>query len=248
MSMKKQVKKNKSRSAQRDDRERINPVPWIIGALAIVLLIAGILLYDFLSNYAGIISFKQNEDGSLVDSKNSVTYIAAPSAYKASLWVKDPQYARLGKLPLYQLCYRNADEKVVVIDGLRYVTTDNDNGAILYYNSKEVTLPTLADFEHDISRVCSVDGVVFARAELTKTQTRRIVTALTEESGVSVSGKVKEKYELRIASSKYDWLTYCLEFTVTEDGGYFITDTISGKTVMGDALVFDEFFGEPKAN
>lgn len=240
------TKKNTKVKKKVDPKDRIDPKPWIIGAVCICLFIGAILLYDFLSVYLPIVSLKQKDDGSLYDSKNKITYTEAPRCYKAVLVVTDPQYARVGKIPVYEIAYRNLEEKVVPIDTARYLSTDNDNGAVLYYNADKVILPTLEDFDNEKSYVCSVEGVIFSRAELTKTETSKVIKSFVDGVNTSVSGKVKETYELRIKSGSYDWLFYCMEFTMTENGNYYITDYVSQKTVMADKELFDEFFGEVK--
>lgn len=243
MSMTKKVSKNKKKV---DPKDKIDPKPWIIGALAICLFMGAVVLFDFLSEFLPIVSLKQNDDGSLYDSKLKITYTAAPRSYKAVIVVTDPQYARIGKTPVYQIGYRNPDEKIVPIDTERYLSTSNDNGAVLYYNADKVTLPSLDDFDNANSYVCSTDGVIFARAELSQTETSKVLKGFKDGSDTSVSGRVKESYTLRIKSNSYDWLFYCMEFTVTENGNYYLTDYMSKKTVMTDKELFDEFFGEVK--
>lgn len=240
------TKKNTKTKKKVDPKDRIDPKPWIIGAVCICLFIGAVVLYDFLSEFLPIVSLKQKDDGSLYDSKLEITYTVAPKSYKAVLVVTDPQYARVGKIPVYEIAYRNLEKKVVPIDTERYLSTDNDNGAILYYNKEKVTLPTLENFDNEISYVCSTEGVIFSRAELTKNETSKVIKGFLEGGNASVSGKVKETYQLRIKSGSYDWLFYCMEFTITENGNYYLTDYMSGKTVMTDKELFDEFFGEVK--
>lgn len=239
-------KKSSKSKKKADPKDRIDPKPWIIGAVCICLFIGAVFLYDFLSKYLPIVSLKQNDDGSLYDSKLEITYTVAPRSYKAVLVITDPQYARVGKTPVYEIAYRNLDEKVVPIDIERYLSTDNDNGAILYYNKDKVTLPTLEDFDYEKSYVCSTEGVIFSRAELTKVETAKVIKGFADGANTSVSGKVKETYELRIKSGSYDWLFYCMEFTITENGNYYLTDYTSEKTVSCDKELFDKFFGEVK--
>ncbi len=239
------IKKSKNKKKV-DPKDRIDPKPWIIGVVCIAAFIGAVFLYDYLSKFLPIVSLKQNDDGTLYDSKLEITYTPAPKAYKAVLVVTDPQYARVGKMPVYEVAYRNLDEKVASIDPERYLSTDNDNGAVLYYNPDKVTLPSIDDFENANSYVCSIEGVIFSRAELTKSQTTTMLKQFKEGANTSVSGRVKENYEIRIKSSRYDWIFYCMGFTITENGNYYITDYLSNKTVLADKEVFDEFFGEVK--
>jgi len=237
----------KSRTKKKiDPKDRIDPKPWIIGIVCICAFIGAVFLYDHLSKILPIVSLKQNDDGSLYDSKSKITYSVAPQSYKAVLVITDPQYARVGKTPVYEIGYRNLEDKIVTIDAKRYLSTDNDNGAILYYNADTVELPSLEGFENANSYVCSVEGVIFSRAELTKSETSRVIKEFNEGSNTLIMGKVKERYELRIKSNRYDWLFYCMQFTMTENGSYFITDYDTKKTVMADKELFDKFFGEVK--
>ena len=226
-------------------KDKINPIPWLIGLLCIALIVGGIFLYLFLKDYFSYSRLDKNADGTIYDPDTKITYTMAPEAYKAVLIVTDPQFGFVDKTPLYSIAYRNVDEKVVVIDSERYLSFDNDNGGVLYYNADEVTLPTLENFDHGISHVCSTDGVIFARAELTKTDTYKVIKGFNEGAATRVDGTVKESFTLRIKSEKYDWLYYCMKFTITKEGEYFVTDYISGKTVKADPAIFDEFFGEP---
>lgn len=230
-----------------NNKEKINPIPWLIGLLCIALIVGGIFLYLFLDEYFSYSRLDKNADGTLYDPKTEITYTMAPEAYKAVLIVTNPQFGFVEKIPLYSIAYRNIDDKVVALDSERYLSMSNDDGGALYYNADEVTLPTLENFDHGISHVCSTEGVIFARAELTKTDTYRVIKGFNEGAATRVEGRVKENFTLRIKSEKYDWLYYCMRFTITEAGEYFVTDYISGKTVKADPEIFDEFFGVPKA-
>lgn len=231
------------RSKNKDPKDKIDPKPWIIGAACILAFVGIVFLYDALSKYLPIVSLKQQADGTLYDSKLDITYTPAPDAYKAVMVITDPQYARVKKLAVYGIGYRNTDEKIVELDTTRYLSTNNDNDAVLYYNAADVKLPTLDEWDYEKSYVCSTDGVIFARAELDKTETSKMLKGFKEGAPTSILGKVKERYTIRITSGTHDWLYYCMSFTITEDGNYYITDTISKKTVLADKDLFDQFFG-----
>ena len=192
-----------------------------------LLLVAVILLSVFLSSYLGVVHLRSEDGGmTLIDKKKDVKYLLAPMCYEPIAFMTDV-YAKYGDTEYHAV--RDADPS-------EYLCTTDMNIYDLYY-SEDVTLPDLARFNANYTRVCKVGEIAIMMHRIEKADTEAIVkhflTAETVDSSLIVG--VKNTLYLKFMSDDYKFMYYVINYYETKSGERYLYDRTTGRCVeLGD--------------
>lgn len=236
-------------------KEKWNFKPWlIIGAIILVIIaIAAILTFCEGSNGKKDVLKFTFENGEFHDEKNEITYVQAPFYYQSKLMTsKDYPYAQSEQFTLYRVGYRDEDEKVHLVSGELWLSTSMDVGALLYYNSDKVDLPTLEEFEGDEIYLCEPDGsTLFTTTKLDAETTGELLGDFFAKEGSDYDefySDCQRVANLKVSSSKYNWLYLNLWLYADSEGNYYLSEDVTQKFHKTDADVFEPLLSEPEAS
>ena len=201
------------------------PLFFVISAA--LLLVAVILLSVFLSSYLGVVHLRSDDGGiTLVDKRKDVTYVLAPMCYEPISYYTDV-YAKYGDTEYHEV--ENADPS-------EFLCTTDMNIFDLYY-AEGITLPDLARFNANYTRVCKTGEISIMMHRITKADTEAIVkhflTAETVDSSLIVG--VKNTLYLKFMSDDYKFMYYVINYYETKSGDRYLYDRTTGRCVeLGD--------------
>lgn len=244
----KQIKKSGGNKTRK--KEKWNFKPWlIIGAIVTAIFaMTAILAYCEGRDEAEreVLKFTY-ADGQYSDSENGITYVRAPLYYQARLTTSaDYPYATSNRDSLYRVGYRDADDKVHLKGGNLWLSTLLEDGAILYYNPDKVEVPDFTAFEGNEIYVCEPDGSFTT----TKLEGNEAVSLL--EAFFTAEGSDYDRFytscdlvsNLKVGSSKYNWLYLNLWLYTDAEGNYYILESETRKFLQTDADIFAPIFAE----
>lgn len=203
------------------------PLFFVIAAA--LLLVAVILLSVFLSSYLSVVHLRSEDGGiTLVDTKKDVKYLLAPMCYEPVSYYK-AVYAKYGDTEYHEV--ENADPA-------DFLCTTEMNIFDLYY-AEGITLPDLAHFNANYTRVCKIGEIAIMLHKIDKEDTEEIVkyflTAETVDSSVIIG--VENTLYLKFMSDDYKFMYYVINYYETKSGGRYLYDRTTGRCVeLGDDL------------
>lgn len=229
-------------------KEKWNFKPWLIIAAIILVIVALAAILTYCDgNGKQVLNFSY-ENGKYIDQKNDITYVEAPVYYQAKLTTsKDYPYAESDRDTLYRVGYRDEDEKVHLVSGNFWLSTLIEDGSLLYYNPDKVELPEMNEFEGDTIYVCRPDGTLFTTTLLEGTTVTELLdTFLTAESEpyAMLALGCELVSNLKVSSSKYNWMYLNLWLYTDAEGNYYISEATTQRVVKTDAKVFEPIFAE----
>lgn len=207
-------------------KEKFNIKPWLIVIGVILLILASVLVVDFFDNFHYVRKLKLDEENDeLIDKKHDITYVAAPECYEGVRLSKKP-YARAGEKEFYQLGYLDPDGNEQLVPVKKMLATSRADGAVIYYNPDEISMPSMEKFEADSILVCDYYNTL---DELTESETRIFLQGYKEGHEVSL-GSATEVFTLRFRSTKYPWISYRTE--LFWENGLFYVKNADDNTVI----------------
>jgi hypothetical protein len=191
----------------------------ITAALLSVLVLATIL-----TSCSGIIKMKY-ENGSLIDSKNGIRYLKASISYEPVS--TGEQYAKADGIELFTMSNADATEWL----------SEKFNGVGAVYYSEDVHLPTIAEFDPTRAIICSGSEKLIGLAAIDDEEVLRELCRLLDEGENAEITYIADSYPLKFISADYPFLYYNVMYTATEDGGRYLYDRGTHKTVeVGNLL------------
>jgi hypothetical protein len=229
--MKKNSKKSTNNTSA-DKKSRFSDfLPWIIilSVILVVLAIAGAVYFS--DNYHHVKSFKfNNATGELYDKHAGITYVEAPM-YFEPVRVSKKAYATDGYREYFQIGYteeKDGKKTVKMLPTSEFLATAVDEGSFIYYNPKKVTIPSFEEFDPDISYVCDLN--FNSLIEFDSNHTGILADALVNGERVMLEG-CDEIFELRFRSSKYKYMSFCIDLYLIRDKFYY-HDMYKKETVL----------------
>ena len=197
----------------------------LLRSVLVFLLIASTLL---LSSCSDVLKFKY-EGGVLLDTKNNIKYTKASVSYEpVSI---SSEYATFNGTSLYKM--PNSDPSQWLSE--RY----NGLGAVYY--AEGVKLPTLEQFNPTKAIICTISEKTIGIASIDD------IDVIDELCDIMINGEdavyrdILDNYSLKLVSEDYPFLYYNVVYTLSEDGGVYIYDRGTKRTVeIGDLL--DPYF------
>ena len=210
--------------ANKEEKKKF-PLFFVISAA--LLLVAVIMLSVFLSSYLGVVHLRSEDGGiTLVDKRKDVKYLLAPMCYEPVAFMTDV-YAKYGDMEYFAV--RDADPS-------EYLCTTEMNIFDLYY-AEGITLPDLAHFKPNYTRVCRVEEVAIMMHSINKEDTEAIVKhfMISETVDSALIGSVETSYSLKFMSDDYKFMYYVINYYKTKSGERYLYDRTTGRCVeLGD--------------
>ncbi|MBR2459645.1 MAG: hypothetical protein IKB34_00225 [Clostridia bacterium] len=209
---------------KKEDEERKGS-PWLFVSAVVLALVAIILLSVFLASYLGVVHLRSEDGGStLTDPRKDITYELAPMCYEPVAYdVHSGVYAKYGDTEYYMV--RDADPT-------KYLCTIDMNVYDLYY-ANDISLPSLAEFAPNYTRVCKVEAIAVMIGSIEAEDTEKLVdyylSANTVDSSL-ISG-VEETLYLKFMSEEYNFMYYNLVYYKTKNGERYLYDRTVGRCV-----------------
>ncbi len=226
-------------------------LPWIIVGCVIAAIAVGVGIYTALQEEWATEWLDYNaKDGSYTDPQRGITYLPAPFCYEAvSQAGADFPYARSDKYKnqdeyrkLYQIGYRDSQNKVHLRPGTEWLSTAKEIGGQVYYNPAAVKCPTYAEFDWKQIYFSNPGNQSFSTYVMSEQDTDRLMRDILAkdkenlyDSGILDSGELDAKLTLRVTSNTYHWLYLNLSVYADEEGNYYISP--EGVKILDDPFV-----------
>lgn len=185
----------------------------ICSIVVVFLLIAVILVF---CNMDREVIFK-NVNGEYIDPRTKITYI------EATPFVYEPKEVYDGEGDVYGKMDGDDVFEVKGVSSSQAICRRIADGIYVLCVEKNVSLPTLSDFEANKVYVCKDDVMVTAVAISDEAE---IVSALTNEivSGTPVSKPegINNRYTIRFESEKYPYFYMCVQLVQSDDGDFYM--------------------------
>ena len=211
--------------SSKKEEKKTFPLFFVIAAA--LLLVAIIMLSVFLSSYLGVVHLRSEDGGiTLVDKRKDVKYLLAPMCYEPVAFLTDV-YAKYGDTEYFAV--RDADPS-------EYLCTTEMNIFDLYY-AEGITLPDLARFKPNYTRVCRVEEVAIMMHSINKEDTEAIVKhfMISETVDSALIGSIETSYSLKFMSDDYKFMYYVIIYYKTKTGERYLYDRTTGRCVeLGD--------------
>ena len=189
-------------------------------ALLSVLLLCALIF----SSCSGIVKMKYEEEY-LLDSKNGIRYLKASVSYEPVS--TGEQYAKADGVELYTIPGANVTEWL----------SEKFKGVGAVYYSENVHLPTIAEFNPTRAIICSGSEKLIGIAAIDDADVIREMCRLLDEGENAEITYIADSYPLKFVSADYPFLYYNVMYTATEDGGRYLYDRGTHKTVdIGNLL------------
>lgn len=232
-------------------KEKWNFKPWLIIAAVILVIIGIAAILTYCDGDGKHIGDFRYENGKYIDQENNITYVEAPYYYQAKLTTSsDYPYAESDRSTLYRVGYRDEDEKVHLVSGSLWLSTLIEDGGSLYYNPDKVDLPEISEFEGDSIYICEPDGTLFSTTRLEGTTVTELIDGFLtaeSESYTMLTLGCELVSNLKVSSSKYNWMYLNLWLYTDAEGNYYLCETTTQRVVKTDAKVFEPIFAEATA-
>lgn len=233
-------------------KEKWNFKPYLIIAAVLLLIVALAAVITLWQREPELPMFTY-ENGNYVDSENQITYAAAPFYYQAVLWAgEDYAYADSDWAKLYRVGYRDEDDAAHLLSAELWLTTDMEDGALLYYNVDKVDLPDMTEFEGDRIYICEPDGSgLFSTTAIEAETASRLLEDFFSAEGSDYDELIAScdlTANLKVSSSKYKWMYLNLWLYTDDDGNYYICETTTKKLIKTDEDAFEDIFSDPSDN
>ena len=200
------------------------PFPIMLVAAVALALVLVILLTVFLTSYFSVVHLRSEDGGiTLKDPMRGVTYYLAPMCYEPIAYFPDDTYAKYKTTEFFKV--KNAVATDFICTAENYIYD-------LYYAS-DITLPSLAEFKANYTRVCKVENKAIQMGSIEKEATEKIVdhflTAETVDPSLVID--VDNTLHLKLKSDKYNAIYYVITYYRTGDGSHFLYDRTTGRCV-----------------
>lgn len=237
-------RKDKSPGAGRKNpKEKLTAKYWLIGAAAVVVVIAIIAVASLIAADMSRLRFSSS-NGMLTNLSDGRVYVRSSGNYEARYAVDEPYgYIDTDDSPIYKVGYYNSYGVFMEVDPELCLT---DGAGTLYYSSS-MRLPSLSGFDWDIVYVCNDedDEFTFSIMSLTDEDGRyasdfvesylRGRTYSYEEDG----GLPDETYKIRITSTVYPYLYYVMTLVRCDNGDFYAYTDEDRTSIAVDSSLFE---------
>ena len=210
-------KKKETKEAKRQAirRNRLTVVA-ILVALAVSAL-GGVLLSS-VPHYARI----EEENGRYVDRDTEIVYREAPLYYEPVGYEKETPYGKREGAFLYPVTGQKTE---------KWLTEVSDGFYRVFY-AETLPLPTLDGFSASAIRIYPDASLEASTAAIVKDalEVSELMEIVLHGEEAEMPTAVESAYTLKVASSTYTWLYYCLSYAETEEG-CFVRDPATGRVV-----------------
>lgn len=221
------------------EKEKFNIKPWLVVFGAILLLLGIVFVAYVFEDFHYVRKFDFDySTGELTDRKNDITYVEAPICFEP-VRISQKPYAKDGDREYYMVGYLDKDGKEQLVDTSKMLATSKDQGSYIYYNPKEVTLPSLEEFGASSVFICDVN--YNTRDELDSNETKILVNAVINGEKTRVEG-ADGVFVLRFRSTEYPHLSYCLDLYLKNEEFYIYDMSEKKATVLSPSVqrLFDK--------
>ena len=209
----------KKAKAKADKRERVKRTRIVILAVsaALVLSVLGALLLSSVPKYAEIVA----ENGRYTDQTTGIVYAEAPFYWEPVSCLTDRPYGKRDGNFVYPIEGQSTDH---------WLAEEEDGYYRLYY-AESLTLPEPESFSSVTVGIYTDSALVQKVASITDAaETGELIGLLSqggEPENLTVGGT---KYLLKITSTRYPGLAFCLPYIETAEGNY-MQDPRTGRIV-----------------
>lgn len=219
-------------------------LPWLIIFGVLAAIAVGVVIYNALTaeeEWHTEWLVYNSKDGTYTDETKGITYIPAPFCFEAVTNAgEEYPYARSDRWPLYQVGYRDEENKVHFRPATEWLTTAKSVGGQIYYNPDAVTMPDYADFDWEQIYFSNPGSTSFSTYTLNAEKTDKLMKEILAEDNKDLydSGLMDTldiKLTLRVTSNTYRWLYLNLTVYGDEDGNYYISP--EGAKILDDPFL-----------
>lgn len=239
-------------------------MPWFIIAGVLLAVLAGAALYTAIQNdmFRKVYTVEYDGNvGSYYEPEHKITYQPLPFCYEAVLNAStEYPYAQPKKLKdtakefhtLYQVGYRDAEDKVHLKSGTEWLCRSKNFGGQVYYNPDKVGTLDFADFDWNVIYFTNPDSSQFSTYTLDAEKTDKLMRQFVHENAENVydklynSGTLDLKLTLKVSSNTYTWLYLNLNLVEDTDGNYYLFPEGSSnaedcRMVQVDNVYFEDY-------
>jgi hypothetical protein len=217
------VKKQKAKEAKRQAIRR-NRFAILAIALSLVLSAVGGVLLAAIPKYAKL----ERQDGRLVDRMTGIAYREAPLPYEPVDYDANAPYGKRDGSFLYPIKGQATETWL----------TEASDGYYRVYYAETAFLPPLASFGASALRVCPDSALEATTAAILRDahEVSALMELMLHGEEADMPTSAGTSYTVKVVSSTYTWLYYCLSYAETEEGN-FLRDPATGRVVeVGDRI------------
>ena len=227
---------NTNRKASQVKSKRTKPFPWkvltpyLIIAGVLLAIVAGCTIYTYFAygDHRTVYEFEYlSQTGEYVDKDRNITYKPAPFCYEAVLnGAEDYPYATSDFQSLFQVGYRDSENKVHLKKASAWLCTSKSVGGQVYYNPAEVKVPAMEEFDWNVIYFTNPDSSQFSTYTLNEKDTDAMMKEFLNPEAENLfeslyhSEKLDAKLTLKVSSHTFKWLYLNINVLADEEGNF----------------------------
>lgn len=217
------------------------PLPVLIGIIAAVLIIVGLIIFlpiwRNMMNGPSLPVIKYDEKTEkYVFSDEGIVYTYSTVSYEPKSIYRNKPFA----------VFEDGREAYEIPGLSRNLWMADDYYGVkgLFYNADKITLPTIGEFHPVSTVICTGDAAVFGLYTVEDQQIlNELVDAIVTGEQAVYPADALLSYDLRFTSEEYPCIYYVLNYIIC-DGKYYIRDRGTNRTVRLEKNILADYVDE----